>query len=189
MAQRCEKGGGTAPTTHDAAAQHHGVHPRLPEVCLGERRTLLPCASPWLSCRDHTHTSDTDVWAFPPHQANVCDTSGVSHHPVQFWCFPHQSPQVKGSLPQGDPPHQIPVTSPRLSPDQPAINQGSHDLLFESDHFLEWLTELRDTPTYIFLFQFSSVQSLSLVRLYATPWTAACQAHLLYNKEYRWAPR
>ena len=130
MAQRCEKGGGTAPTTHDAAAQHHGVHPRPPEVCLGERRTLLLCASPWLSCRDHTHTSDTDVWAFPPHQANVCDTSGVSHHPVQFWCFPHQSPQVKGSLPQGDPPHQIPVTSPRLSPDQPAINQGSHDLLF-----------------------------------------------------------
>ena len=63
----------------------------------------------------------------------------------------------------------MPVTSPKLSPDQPAINQGSHDLLFEFDHFLEWLTELRDTPTYIFLFQFSSVQALSLVLLFATP--------------------
>ena len=30
----------------------------------------------------------------------------------------------------------------------------------------------------IILFQFSSVQSLSCVRLFATPWTAACQASL-----------
>ena len=30
----------------------------------------------------------------------------------------------------------------------------------------------------VFLFQFSSVQSLSYVRLFETPWTAACQASL-----------
>ena len=32
--------------------------------------------------------------------------------------------------------------------------------------------------TYIHTYQFSSVQSLSRVRLFATPWTAACQASL-----------
>ena len=34
------------------------------------------------------------------------------------------------------------------------------------------------TLKFLFLVQFSSVQSLSRVRLFATPWTAACQASL-----------
>ena len=34
------------------------------------------------------------------------------------------------------------------------------------------------TYSYIFCFQFSSVQSLSLVRLFVTPWITACQASL-----------
>ena len=42
--------------------------------------------------------------------------------------------------------------------------------------------ELRDTSrhiwTYLLLFAFSSVQSLSCIQLSATPWTAACQASL-----------
>ena len=33
-------------------------------------------------------------------------------------------------------------------------------------------------PTPVFLLQFSSVQSLSCVQFYTTPWTAACQASL-----------
>ena len=37
-----------------------------------------------------------------------------------------------------------------------------------------WLT----LPSHSEMFQFSSLQSLSCVRLFATPWTAACQASL-----------
>ena len=37
---------------------------------------------------------------------------------------------------------------------------------------------IKDSPSAFIIFQFSSVQSLSRVRLFATPWTAACQASL-----------
>ena len=39
-------------------------------------------------------------------------------------------------------------------------------------------TDLGENTLFSSLFQFSSVQSLSRVRLFATPWTAACQASL-----------
>ena len=39
----------------------------------------------------------------------------------------------------------------------------------------------------IVMLQFSSVQSLSRVRLFVTPWTAACQASLsITNRTWRW---
>ena len=37
---------------------------------------------------------------------------------------------------------------------------------------------INSLPTYVKYYHFSSVQSLSHVRLFATPWTAACQASL-----------
>ena len=39
---------------------------------------------------------------------------------------------------------------------------------------------------YIYQFQFGSVQSLSCVRLFVTPWTAACQASLSITNS--WSP-
>ena len=46
--------------------------------------------------------------------------------------------------------------------------------------FTEWINKvlLYSTMNYIQSVQFSSVQSLSRVRFFATPWTAACQASL-----------
>ena len=43
---------------------------------------------------------------------------------------------------------------------------------------LDWLLSLANKKRLYLLTQFSSVQSLSRVRLFATPWTAACQASL-----------
>ena len=37
-----------------------------------------------------------------------------------------------------------------------------------------------------FFFQFSSLQSLSCIRLFATPWTAACQASLSITNSWSW---
>ena len=52
--------------------------------------------------------------------------------------------------------------------------------IFYFYHFLNFLNFLKKssiTPLiFIFMTYFSSVQSLSHVRLFATPWTAACQA-------------
>ena len=40
--------------------------------------------------------------------------------------------------------------------------------------------------THLSLFQFSSVQSFSCVQLFATPWTAACQASLSITNWWSW---
>ena len=61
-----------------------------------------------------------DVWGFPPHQTNVCDTSGVSYHPIQFWCFPRgvsiRAHRLRVQSHKVTPPYQMPIISPRLSP-------------------------------------------------------------------------
>ena len=52
------------------------------------------------------------------------------------------------------------------------------EINFKNIFYLTQYTQLLSHPCTIHVKLFSSVQSLSRVRLFATPWTAACQASL-----------
>ena len=70
----------------------------------------------------------------------------------------------------------MPFPSPEALP-YPGIEPGSPTLQADS------LPSHQGSPKYIHP-QFSSVQPLSCVRFFATPWTAACQASLSINSSW-----
>ena len=73
----------------------------------------------------------------------------------------------------------LPFPSPRDLPN-PGIEPISPAL--QAEAFTVWTTR----ETFIIKYQFSSVQLLSHVRLFATPWIAACQASLSISNSRSW---
>ena len=73
----------------------------------------------------------------------------------------------------------IQPSHPLSSPSPPALNVSQHQGLFKWASYLHQVVKV-----------FSSVQSLSSVRLFVTPWTAACQASLFItnSQSSNWCP-
>ena len=90
------------------------------------------------------------------------------------WTVAHQAPLSKGFSKQ-EYWSGLPFPSPGDLPN-PGIEPGSPVL--QLDFFTIWATREAIKGLYLFILVLSSVQLLSCVWLFATPWTATCQASL-----------